>query len=230
MYGVRDRAMNTRSTVFLVIDNDPGVLQRLQRLLASAGYQIRILSSSTRVNSPLMEMSSPRCAIVDLHLAQGTGLEVQSALESRFPDMPIIFISGDGDIPSTVQAMKAGALDFLTKPLNEEVVLESVRRAIDKDRRLQSQRSEIVELSERFHSLTPREHQVLELVVSGKLNKQIASDLGTCEKTIKVHRGRIMRKMRVQSLAELVQAIVKIRAGAEQGGRTAPPRPYGPPN
>ena len=222
--------MNTRSTVFLVIDNDPGVLQRLQRLLASAGYQIRILSSSTRVNSPLMEMSSPRCAIVDLHLAQGTGLEVQSALEHRFPDMPIIFISGDGDIPSTVQAMKAGALDFLTKPLDEQAVLESVRRAIDKDRRLQSQRSEIVELSERFNSLTPREHEVLELVVSGKLNKQIASDLGTCEKTIKVHRGRIMRKMRVQSLAELVQLIVKIRAGTEQPGRAEPARPYGSPS
>jgi len=209
-----DMAINPPKTVLLVIDEDPDVLRFLEHLLATAGYQVRIFSSRTRLSSPVIEANSPRCAIVDLHLAARSGLEVQTALERIFPDIPVIFVSGEGDIPSTVKAMKAGAVDFLTKPLQDGVVLEAVRRALDQDGRSQNERHELIEISRRLNSLTPREHEVLELVVNGRLNKQIGAELGTSEKTIKVHRGRIMRKMAVQSLAELVQQVVRLRAAS----------------
>jgi FixJ family two-component response regulator len=205
--------MAAPKTILLIIDNDPKTLHGLQHLLATAGYQVRVLPSQT-ASFPVFQADSPRCAIIDLHLAGRSGLEAQRALERVFPDIPVIFLSGEGDVPSTVQAMKSGAIDCLVKPLNEHAVLESVRRAFDSDTRLQNVRHELTELTRRFNSLTPREHQVLELVVQGKLNKQIGADLGTCEKTVKVHRGRIMRKMAVQSLAELVQHVVKLRSAS----------------
>jgi len=194
------------------MDNDAAALRRMERLLMTAGYRVRILSSNTNHYAPAMEANSPRCAIVDLHPAGRTGLEVQRTLEQSFPDIPIIFISDDRDVPSTVRAMKAGATDFLVKPVKDDTVLDAVCRALDMDRLKQTRRYELRELSERFNSLTPREHEVLEMVVSGRLNKQIAGELGASEKTIKVHRGRIMKKMGVQSVAELVQLTLRLRA------------------
>jgi FixJ family two-component response regulator len=205
--------MNAPKTILLIIDNDPKTLHGLQHLLATAGYQVRVLSSKT-VSAPVLQADSPRCAIIDLHLDGQSGLQAWSDLERALPDIPVIFLSGEGDVVSTVEAMKSGAIDCLVKPLDERAVLESVRRAFDSDTRLQTVRHELTELSRRFNSLTPREHQVLELVVEGKLNKQIGAELGTCEKTVKVHRGRIMRKMAVQSLAELVQYVVKLRSAS----------------
>ncbi len=216
--------MNTRSTVVLVIDEDPALLRSLRRLLAAAGHQVRVFSSPSDLYRISIEPNCSRCAVVDLHLGGGSGLAVQSALERKFPNIPVIFISADGDVPSTVRAMKAGAVDFLIKPLEEHAVLESVRRALEKDRSSQNERNELAEIAKRFNSLTPREHEVLELVVSGRLNKQIGGELGTSEKTIKVHRGRIMRKMGVQSLAELVQLIVKLRSASGAMSTSKPPR------
>ena len=219
----RGIAMNNPNTVVLIIDDDPAALHWLEHTLEKAGYRIQIFSSKTNLYASFIEPNSARCAIIDLHLAGRTGLQVQAALEHRFPDIPVIFISGEGDVPSTVQAMKAGAADFLVKPLDEEVVLESVRRALDKDRSSQNERNELMELGRRFNSLTPREHEVLELVVSGRLNKQVGAELGTSEKTVKVHRARIMRKMGVQSLAQLVQLIIRLRSAS--GAMTGSPRP-----
>jgi len=218
------RVMNTRSTVVLVIDEDPILVRSLRRLLSAAGHQVRVFSSTSDLYRISIEPDCSRCAIIDLEIGGGNGLTIQSALERRFPDIPVIFISADGDVPSTVRAMKAGAVDFLTKPLEEHAVLESVRRALEKDRSSQHERNELTEIARRFNSLTPREHEVLELVVSGRLNKQIGGELGTSEKTIKVHRGRIMRKMGVQSLAELVQVIVKLRSASSAIGASKPPR------
>src|SRR3954468_11342400 len=206
--------MKSHSVVILVVDEDAVLLRTFRRLLTASGHEVKVLFSASELSTISLEPDCSRCAVVDLHQGGGNGFEVKNWLEHQFPDIPIIFISADGDVPSTVRAIKAGAVDFLIKPVEEQVLLESVRRALEKDRSSQQERHQIQEIARRFNSLTPREHEVLELVVSGRLNKQIGGELGTCEKTIKVHRGRVMRKMGVQSLAELVQLTIKLRSGS----------------
>ena len=190
-------------TVFLV-DDDPSVLRGLSRLLRSAGWSSATFSSAEDFLNRL-DPAASGCVVLDLSLPKVNGLELQRKLSEKGCLLPIIFLTGHGDVPTTVAAMKAGAVDFLTKPVLDEELLEAVRIAVEEDRVRRSQRAEAAAIEERLATLTPREREVFLGVISGKLNKQIAVDLGTVEKTIKVHRARVMEKMGADSLAELVR-------------------------
>jgi FixJ family two-component response regulator len=187
------------------VDDDALVLRALSRLLMAAGFEVQAFSSPQEF---LDHRSSPSagCVVMDLSMPGLDGLELQHALASAADSRPVIFISGHGNVPASVEAMKAGAVDFLTKPLDEQKLLGAVRIALQKDRSARVKDAERSVITARLASLTQRERQVLDRVVSGKLNKQIAAELGTAEKTIKVHRARMMAKMQVDSLAGLVRA------------------------
>jgi len=190
-------------TTYLV-DDDPGVLKALARMLRIAGYDSRQFSSPRdflREHDP----SIPGCAILDLTMPELDGLQLQRCLADDSIDRPIIFLTGNGDIPSTVQAMKAGAIDFLTKPVRREQLLAAIARAEEKDAAARRMRDRRRSVESKLGRLTMREREVLEHVIAGKLNKQIAAILGTAEKTVKVHRGRMMAKLGVRSVAELVR-------------------------
>ena len=185
------------------MDDDPAVLKSLSRLLRSARLDVATFSSP-REFLERHDRCAPGCLVLDVAMPGLNGLELQEALAAKGSELPIIFLTGHGDIPMSVQAMKRGALDFLTKPVNDEDLLKAVHAAIKKDRLQRQTRAEVAEIEQRLATLTPREREVLEHVISGQLNKQTAADLGTVEKTIKVHRARVMEKMKVQSVAELV--------------------------
>ena len=196
--------MNDIAPTVFVVDDDLAVLKGLARVLRSAGLEVATFSSP----SEFLEQHDPRaagCLVLDVAMPDLNGLELQKALTAKGSAIPIIFLTGRADIPMSVQAMKGGALDFLTKPVNDEDLLKVVAAALEKDRIERQSRAELDEIQERFATLTPREREVLTHVVSGQLNKQIANDLGTVEKTVKVHRARVMEKMKVNSVAELVR-------------------------
>lgn len=193
----------TTPTVFVVDDYAP-VRSSISRLLRAAGFAVAGFSSA----GDFLAQYDPRvcgCLVLDLAMPAVNGLELQRILEKTGSLLPIIFLTGHGDIPKSVQAMKHGASDFLTKPVNDEDLLAAVRMAIEKDRALRQEQAELSEIRARLATLTPREREVLEYVVAGKLNKQIAGDLGTVEQTVKAHRAQVMEKMRVRSVAELVR-------------------------
>jgi FixJ family two-component response regulator len=196
--------MEARSCVS-VVDDDALVLRSLGRLLHSAGFAVETFSSAQDFLRQWTE-NPPGCVVMDLSMPGLSGLELQRTLGESADAPSVVFITGEGDIPSSVQAMKAGAVDFLTKPLDEGRFLDAVRAALEKDRHARAARAEQAGVTTRLATLTPREREVLAGVVAGNLNKQIAAELGTAEKTIKVHRARMMRKMQVDSLAELVRA------------------------
>jgi FixJ family two-component response regulator len=192
-------------TVFVVDDYAP-VRRSISRLLRAAGFAVAVFASAEE----FLAQYDPGvwgCLVLDLAMPTLNGLELQSILAKTGSLLPIIFLTGEGDIPKTVKAMKHGATDFLTKPANDEDLLAAVRAAIEKHRALRRQQAELSEIRERLATLTPREREVLEYVIAGKLNKQIAGDLGTVEQTVKVHRARVMQKMRVRSVAELVRLV-----------------------
>ena len=196
--------MNDISPIVFVVDDDPDVLKSLARVLRSAGLAVTTFSSP----SDFLEQHDPRvagCLVLDVAMPGLNGLELQQALTAKGSAIPIIFLTGRGDIPMSVQAMKGGAVDFLTKPIHDEDLLKAVHTALEKDRIERQSRAELDEIQQRLATLTPREREVLMHVASGQLNKQIANDLGTVEKTIKVHRARVMEKMKVNSVAELVR-------------------------
>ena len=195
--------MTLTPTVF-VVDDDPAVLKSLTRLLRSAGLATATFSSAQAFLDHY-DPDQPGCLVLDVAMPGLNGLELQQSLVAADREMQIIFLTGRGDIHMSVDAMKRGALDFLTKPVNDEDLLRAVHAATEKDRRARQARAELSDLQQRFAQLTPREREVLAHVVSGQSNKLIAGDLGTVEKTVKVHRARVMEKMRVQSLAELVR-------------------------
>jgi FixJ family two-component response regulator len=211
------------ATVFLV-DDDPGVLRALTRLLRTAGFDVRAFRSS-REFLTAHDAATPGCIVLDLAMPGESGLDLQTALAAAGCHRPIVFVSGHGDIPSSVRAMKAGAVDFLTKPVSQEHLLAAIRRAVERDRRMRDVRAELQAIVERVSTLTPREREVLDHVVMGQLNKQIAADLGTVEKTVKVHRSRVMEKMGVRSLADLVRMAERLRVapGADQPVPQPPP-------
>ena len=187
-----------------VVDDDALVLRSLGRLLQSAGYAVQTFSSAEDF-LVYPDGGAPGCIVVDLSMPDFSGLELQQALMKKQARRPVVFISGRGTVATSVDAMKAGAVDFLTKPIDETTLLGAVRAAIEKDRAAREARAARVAIEDRLATLTPREHDVLQLVVAGRLNKQIGAELGTAEKTVKVHRARMMRKMQVDSLADLVR-------------------------
>jgi FixJ family two-component response regulator len=195
--------------VFLV-DDDAAVLKAISRLLRANGFNV-ITYNSPRKFLQLCNPTMHGCIVLDYAMPELNGLELQQALASKGLSLPIIFLTGRGDIPTSVRAIKSGAVDFLTKPVQEHDLVAALRAAIEKDRELCVARAEMVDIRGRIETLTPREYEVLQRVIVGRLNKQAAAELGIAEKTIKVHRARVMQKMRVQSLAELVH--VAERAG-----------------
>jgi FixJ family two-component response regulator len=198
----------TKEMVYIV-DDDPRVREALSSLLRSSGKSVRIFSSGQEFLDFEREDSSA-CLILDLKMPRMGGLEVQKSIAAK-TSIPVIFITGRGDIPSTVTAMKGGAVDFLTKPVDEAALLASVERALQQDRANRKEAIEHAKLVARYESLTPREREVLPLLVSGLLNKQAAFELGITEYTIQIHRGHIMRKMEADSFATLVKLAARLK-------------------
>jgi len=216
--------VNDESATVFLVDDDPSILRALTRLLRAGGHQVSAFRSP-RDFLAQHDAAVPGCVVLDLAMPGLNGLELQTALAAAGCQRPIVFISGHGDVPSSVRAMKAGAVDFLTKPVSEENLLAAIQRAIERDRLMRDARAQLQAIGERLNRLTPREREVLQHVVAGQLNKQIAADLGTVEKTVKVHRSRVMVKMGVRSLADLVRMAERIGLTAITTYSDSPPHP-----
>jgi FixJ family two-component response regulator len=187
-----------------IVDDDPSVRRGLQRLIRSAGWKVETFASAQDfLDRPLA--ISPNCLVLDLQLPGLSGLDLQQRMADLGLDIPVVFLTGQGNIPASVKAMKAGAIEFLTKPVDEQNLLKAIEEAIERDRHTRQQQTEMHELRRRYESLTAREQEVMQLVISGLLNKQIAGELTITEDTVKFHRGHVMRKMCAESLADLVR-------------------------
>ena len=195
--------------IVFVVDDDVSVRESLELLISFAGWQPETFASAQEFLAR-PRSHTPSCLVLDVSLPDLNGLELQRLIASDRTDMPIIFITGHGDVPMTVQAMKAGAVEFLTKPFDDEVLLTSIRQAITRSTATLNDQAQLQELRDNYASLTPREQDVMRLVVSGMLNKQIALQLGISEITVMAHRGKMMLKMKVDSLADLVKVAVRL--------------------
>ncbi len=202
--------MNEAGPVVFVVDDDPIVCTSMKRLIRTLSLEVQTFNSAQeflRAKRP----NAPGCLVLDVRLPDLSGLDLQQELAKAHIELPIIFVTGHADIPMSVRAMKAGAVEFLTKPFREQDLLEAIQHGIAQDRETRERRAAISELQQRLDSLTPREQEVFPLVVSGLPNKQIADQLGASEKTIKVHRGQLMRKMEAESLADLVRMSERLK-------------------
>jgi FixJ family two-component response regulator len=196
--------------IVFVVDDDVSVRESLESLIRFEGWQPETFASAQEfLDHPRVHI--PNCLVLDVSLPGLTGLDLQKLVAGERTDMPIIFITGHGDVPMTVQAMKAGAVEFLTKPFNDDVLLTAIRAALERSRVALSLEAEMQVLRDRYASLTHRERQVMALVVSGLLNKQVGGDLGISEITVKAHRGKVMQKMKADSLADLVKMAARLR-------------------
>ena len=198
-----------QTPIVFVVDDDVSVRESLDLLIKLAGWQPETFASASEFLAR-PRTATPNCLVLDISLPDLNGLELQKLIASERIDMPIIFITGHGDVPMTVQAMKGGAVEFLTKPFDDEVLLNAIRHAIRRSVAVLNDQSEITALRSSYESLTPREQDVLRLVVAGRLNKQIGVELGISEITVKAHRGKMMQKMRVDSVADLVKTAVRL--------------------
>jgi RNA polymerase sigma factor (sigma-70 family) len=205
----------TDASVVFVVDDDPSVRSSLKFLLSTVGLQVESFDSADTFLRK-KPASVPSCLVLDVRLPGSSGIDIQRELAARNIRIPIIFLTGHGDIPMSVRAMKAGAVEFLTKPFRDQDLLDAVRIALGQDRARREQEKEVRELQQRFDSLTSREQQVISMIVSGMLNKQIAAELGTAESTVKVQRSRAMEKMHAESLVDLVRMIEKIKGPTEK--------------
>ena len=200
--------MTDRMFAVFLVDDDVGVLKALSRLLRAKGYEIRSYASPQEFLAQ-HDATVPGCAVLDVAMPGLDGLALQQSLTAGDSHRPVIFLTGKGDIPTSVRAMKAGAVDFLTKPVNDEDLLGAIAQAEEQDMRSRQSRAELASIQAKVTTLTPREREVLTHVVAGRLNKQIAGDLGTVVKTIKVHRSRMMEKLGVRTVADLVRMAEK---------------------
>ena len=205
-----------RNAVIAIVDDDLSVRRSLQRLIRSAGWNAESFASAQEFLAR-PGPGTPSCLLLDLRLPGLSGLDLQKRMAEIGLEIPIVFLTGHGNIPASVQAMKAGAVEFLTKPFDEEDLFQAIQEAIERDWRTRQQRAEKRELKNRYASLTSREQEIMEQVISGTLNKQIAAELGITEFTVKFHRGHIMRKMQADSLADLVRMAGNLGMGSGKG-------------
>jgi RNA polymerase sigma factor (sigma-70 family) len=205
----------TGAPVVFVVDNDPSACSSLKLLISTVGLRIESFESAESfLHKKLQDATS--CLVLDVRLPGLSGLDLQRELAARNIHIPIVFVTGHADIPMSVRAMKAGAVDFLTKPFRDQDLLDAIRVALERDRARREQEKELTELQQRFESLTPREQKVISMVVSGLANKEIAGRLGSAESTVKVHRSRATEKMQAQSFADLVRVFEKLKSSPKK--------------
>ncbi|HTA78826.1 MAG TPA: response regulator transcription factor [Terracidiphilus sp.] len=202
--------MSPASPVVFVVDDDISIRESLELLIGSTGWQVEIFASALEFLAR-PRIFAPNCLVLDVSLPGLNGLDLQKRIAVERPDLPIIFMTGHGDIPMTVRAMKAGAVEFLTKPFNDECLLNAIANALERSRAIVDRETETRMLRSRYALLTSRERQVMSLVISGLLNKQVGGELGISEITVKAHRGSMMRKMQAESLAELINMAARLR-------------------
>lgn len=219
----RDEPASLATPVVFVVDDDVSVRESLASLIQSEGWKAETFASAQDFLCRPQALT-PHCLVLDLSLPDLNGLELQQRLSPHRIDMPIIFITGHGDVATTVKAMKAGAVEFLTKPFRDDTLLKAIREAIGRSHSLQSSAAEIRRLRERYESLTRREQEVMALVISGLLNKQVAAELGISEITVKAHRGSVMRKMQADSLADLIGMAARLDIGPDSVSPRQPRR------
>jgi FixJ family two-component response regulator len=218
--------MATEDPIVYVVDDDLAVRQALSSVIRSTGLRAETFASAQEFLG-YTRADAASCLVLDVQLPDVSGLDLVSDLQAVAP-IPIIFITGHGTIPMSVRAMKAGALEFLTKPFREDDLLGAIDQALERDRAARRERAEVAEVRSRLATLTPREREVLELVVTGRMNKQIAAELGTAEQTIKQHRGRVMRKLGVESITDLVRLVERATSPPGPRGASAAEPPAGP--
>ena len=213
--------MSTEAPIVFVVDDDRSVRESLRRLLSSVGMAVEVFPNAQAfLSAPRRD--APGCLVLDVRLPGLSGLDLQRELADSNVTLPIIFLTGHGDIPMSVKAMKAGAIEFLTKPFRGQDLLDAIRQAVERDRTARAQRQELSELQRRYESLTPRERDVMAGVVAGLLNKQIAAEFGTSEATVKEQRGQVMLKMQAGSVAELVRIAGRLGIAPHPSGGTPP--------